>query len=328
VSPAPQMPARAQAGRSSVVIATRNEGAMLMMTVRSVLDHAEGRDVEIVVVDDGSTDGSTVSLGRDPRVRVVAGRELGIPAARNLGAAHATGDMVVFLDAHCRVSRTWLDELRAALEPPDVALAGPSFTRLEAPEPRGCGMTWVSPRLETAWIEPPEDDRPCEIPFAPGGCQAYTAESLRHVGGFDEGMTRWGFEDIEISLRAWRLGYRVMGVPAAVVAHHFRDERGFEVEDSGVLRNYLRLVHLHFAPWRIERAVEALGAHPGLDRALDELARGDVLDVRAELEAVQVRDDDWFFAVFAPDLDELMSGARAGSRTLRDTALHAGIARG
>jgi hypothetical protein len=290
-------------GRSSVIVASRNEGGMLRMTVDSVLARAAGEDVEVVVVDDGSTDGSTAELPRDPRVRVVAGRELGIPAARNLGAAHATGDMLVFLDAHCRVAPGWLAALRAALAPPDVALAGPAFTQLDVPEPRGCGMAWVSQRLETAWIEPPADGDPFEIPFAPGGCQANTAESFARVGGFDEGMTRWGFEDIEVSLRAWRLGYRVVGAPRAEVAHHFRDARGFDVPEEGVLLNYLRMVHLHLAPWRIRRAVDALGDHPGLDRALRELARGDVLDVRAELEAVAVRDDDWFFAVFAPALD-------------------------
>jgi glycosyltransferase involved in cell wall biosynthesis len=289
-------------GLCSVVIATRNEGEMLHRTVASVLDDTAYAPIEVVVVDDGSTDGSTAGLDGDGSVRVVRGHELGAPGARNLGAAHARGEYLVFLDAHCRVSPAWLDVMLAALEPPDVAVVGPTFTRLDAPEPRGCGMTWVSPQLETAWILPPGHGQPSEVPFAPGGCQAYRARTFGLVGRFDDGMTRWGFEDVEICLRAWLLGYRVLGASRAVVAHHFRDQRAFDVPGEGVLFNFLRLVHLHFAPWRIESAIRAIGPYPGLEAVLADLMGSDVLDLRAELEAVRVRSDDWFFSMMAPSI--------------------------
>jgi GT2 family glycosyltransferase len=288
-------------GLCSVVIATRNEGEMLRSTVASVLNDTAYSPIEVVVVDDGSTDDSCLGLD-DDRVAIVRGHELGAPGARNLGAAHARGEYLVFLDAHCRVSANWLDVLVAALEPPDVAVVGPTFTKLDAAEPRGCGMTWTSPRLETAWIVPPDDGRPSEVPLAPGGCQAYRARTFALVGRFDDGMTPWGFEDVEICLRAWLLGYRVLGASRATVAHHFRDKRGFDVPNEGVLVNYLRLIHLHFAQWRIAHAIRAIGPYPGLDDALARLARSDVLDLRAELEAVRVRTDDWFFSVFAPSI--------------------------
>lgn len=295
---------------------------MLHRTVASVLDDSAHRHVEVLVVDDGSTDGSCDRLRPDGRLRLLRGRELGAPLARNLGAAHARGDYLMFLDAHCDVSPGWLDALMEALAPADVAIASPAFTRLEAPEPRGCGMTWINARLETAWIEPPDHGRPAEVPFAPGGCQAFRAETFRRVGRFDDGMTRWGFEDIEISLRAWLLGYRVMGAPMATVAHHFRERRGFDVPDLGVLFNYLRMVHLHFAPWRIDAAIDALGPYPSLGHALAQLARSDVLQLRAELEAVRVRSDDWFFAALAPHLEPTAPRAprRSGSGRSRSAA--------
>ena len=298
-------------GLCSVVVATRDEGAMLGATVASVLGESEYPSIEVVVVDDGSTDGSCEGLARDERVRVLRGRALGIPTARNLGAAHARGEYLVFLDAHCRVSPGWLDALIAVLAAPDVAIAAPGITSLGVPDRTGCGMTWVSPLLETAWIESDAGDRATPVPFAPGGCQAYRARTFDRVGRFDDGMTMWGFEDIEISLRAWLLGYRVVGAPSATVVHQFREQRDFEVPDIGVLFNYLRLVHLHFAPWRVEQAIAALGSYPSLDRALWRLAASDVLELRAELEAVRVRDDDWFFASFMPHLAQ---GAAATSR--------------
>jgi len=115
-------------------------------------------------------------------------------------------------------------------------------------------------------------------------------------------MTRWGFEDVEISLRAWLLGYRVVGVPAALVAHDFRQQRNFEVLGEDVLYNYLRLLHLHFSPARIAHLLAVMAQHDGVGAALQRLLQSDVLELRRELEAVRVHDDDWFFATFAPTL--------------------------
>jgi GT2 family glycosyltransferase len=266
------------------------------------LEDSDYPSLEVVVVDDGSTDGSPAALPDDPRVRLIRLGGAGLSKARNAGAAYARGEYLVFLDAHCSVSPDWLDVLVDALCPADVALAGPSVTPLESPGRRACGMTWVNRRLETAWFEPPGGDRPYEVPFVPGGCQAYRARTFELVGRFDEGMRLWGYEDIEICLRAWLLGYRVVGAPAATVAHLFREQRDFEVPDYGVLLNFLRLVHLHLAPWRVEAAIRAIGDYPSLASALREVASAELLDRRARLEAVRVRDDDWFFEVFMPRL--------------------------
>jgi hypothetical protein len=66
--------------------------------------------------------------------------------------------------------------------------------------------------------------------------------------------------------------------------------------------NYLRLVHLHFAPWRVEAAIGSIGEYPSLNRALQEVTTPELLERRAELEAVRVHDDDWFFETFMPRL--------------------------
>jgi GT2 family glycosyltransferase len=288
--------------RCSVVIPSCNEGEMLRRTVQSVLAQPCERAVDVVVVDDGSTDGSCDAVGHLPDVRVVRGRGLGVPGARNAGAAAATGDVLIFLDGHCRVTPGWADRLAQALAPADVAIAAPAITELEDDGQRGCGMVWTNRRLETAWIEASAGGPPFVVPFAPGGCQAFRAETFGLVGRFDEGMTRWGFEDIEISLRSWLLGYRVLGVPDAVVGHQFRESRGFDVADSGVLFNFLRMIHLHFTRERIARTIRALGAYPGLAEAMARLQESDVLELRAELFAVRPRHDAWFFSAMAPHL--------------------------
>lgn len=291
-------------GLVSIIIPTRNEGEMLHMTIESILDTTSGDDFEVIVVDDGSTDGSCTRYSRPGSgVRVVTTSGVGVPRARNLGADHALGEVLVFLDAHCRVSPNAFDLLRRGLEAPGVAVMGPTFTRLEQPEPKGCGMKWRNHRLETVWFRPQSSQRPYAVPFTPGGCQAFRQSVFNAIGRFDEGFGQWGFQDIEICLRAWLLGYRVMVTANAVVAHHFRDARGFEVADETVVYSFLRLIHLHFSPSRIRRCLRAISPYPGLEQAMDTLYETDIFEVRAAVQFRRRFDDDWFFEVFHPELN-------------------------
>jgi GT2 family glycosyltransferase len=288
----------------SVVIPTCNEGDMLRMTVDSITACTTYPEFEIVIVDDGSTDGSCdayrAGIAGD-RTRVVDGGGVGIPRARNLGEEHARGAYVVFLDAHCRVSANWLDLFALALRRRDTAIVGPTFTRLEQAEPKGCGMTWLNHKLEKTWFVPLPTDKPYEVPITPGGCQAFRRDTFRAIGRFDEGFTKFGFQDVEICLRAWLLGYRVMVNPAVEIAHHFRTERNYEVDDSGIVYNFLRLIHTHFDPARVRRCLRAIGPYPNLERELDRLYESDVFKLRAELATARVRDDRWFFRHFVPE---------------------------
>lgn len=83
----------------SVVIPTRNRLPLLAQTLHTVL--AQDADIEVIAVDDGSTDGTPEWLAahRDPRVATVRHAEArGLPAARNAGLAAAAGDWVAFVD--------------------------------------------------------------------------------------------------------------------------------------------------------------------------------------------------------------------------------------
>lgn len=84
----------------SVVIPTYNVGELVREAVGSVLRQTHG-DVEVLVVDDGSTDDSIASISdlRDSRLRIIRQNNRGLSAARNTGFRHSTGTYVAFLDA-------------------------------------------------------------------------------------------------------------------------------------------------------------------------------------------------------------------------------------
>ena len=107
----------------SVVVPSYNEGPYLLQTVDSLLQSLPA-DGELIVVDDRSTDGSAEFLaGRDRRVRRLRpAARLGAVASRNLGAAEARGELLVFSDAHVTVAGGWAEELRPALRRPRAEL--------------------------------------------------------------------------------------------------------------------------------------------------------------------------------------------------------------
>src|SRR4051794_11608632 len=156
-------------GMFSIVIPALNE-PLLAMTTNSILSQTRYPHYEIIVVDDGSSDGSTDFYERypNPRIRLIRDKGLGVARARNLGAAHAQGEYLVFLDGHCMVSPDWLHCFAEALAEPDVAVAGPSFVRLHHPEPRGCGMFWPDYTLDPSWFEPVEGRGIYEVPLTTG----------------------------------------------------------------------------------------------------------------------------------------------------------------
>src|SRR5437016_11335304 len=108
----------------SVIVVTRNEGAELHRTIENLRDTLPSRS-EIIIVDDGSTDGSTARYRRR-----IAAAGLGVARARNLGAAHSKGDLLVFADAHIRLGRDWWKPLAEVLQNPKIAAASPAVTHL------------------------------------------------------------------------------------------------------------------------------------------------------------------------------------------------------
>ena len=218
-----------------------------------------GIDFEILVLDNGSTDGTAEwmraeVLPRHPRVRLVASPvNLGFCAGNNRLVAEAAGDAVAFLNNDTRPRRGWLRALVAALAaaPPDVAAVSGlivdwSGERLDF----GRGLVTFDGHafqldfrrpLATARV-PAEGE---ELPFACGGNMLVRRASFLAAGGFDEDYFAY-LEDVDLGWRLWSGGERILCAPDAVVHHRSSAtsdllglyNRGFLFERNAFLTAY------------------------------------------------------------------------------------------
>lgn len=98
---------RKVADRISVVVISRNEGNELKRTVEN-FDDTLPPGGEIIVIDDGSTDGSASTVAkRRGRIKLHRVDGYGVARARNFGARQARGDVIVYADAHLRLEPYW-----------------------------------------------------------------------------------------------------------------------------------------------------------------------------------------------------------------------------
>ncbi len=281
----------------SVVIITRNEGAELERTVRNVRRTLPARRREVIVVDDGSTDGSVARLRALRDVRVTRSEGIGVANARNLGASAATGDVIVFCDAHMTLPPRWDRALVEPLESRQVGATAPGIYSVTQPTRRGFGLYLAGPELRARWWAYPGPS-PTRVPVLPGCFLAMRREVFDATGGFDPGMRQLGGNDNELSLRLWLLGYDLLVVPTIEAGHLFRTRIPFDATWAAVVHNRLRTAFVHFREERIERVVDALRAYQAFPSGLAMTAAGDMFARRAQLHARRQRSDDWFFEAF------------------------------
>ncbi len=198
----------------SVVICAYNAAA----TLDECLRHTCALDfpgLEILVVDDGSTDETAAIVGRHPRARLVAIAHAGLSAARNEGLRAASGDLIAYLDADAYPTPEWPYFLALAFDGPKVAGAGgpnlappsdPPGAHLVARAPGGPVHVLVS------------NDRAEHVP----GCNmAFWREALVGLGGFDPVFETAG-DDVDLCWRLLDRGWEIGFHPSAVVWHHRR----------------------------------------------------------------------------------------------------------
>jgi GT2 family glycosyltransferase len=280
------------------VIITRNEGAELRETVTNILATLPRNQREVIVVDDSSTDNSTEFLRELPEVLVLPSTGLGVARARNYGASRATGDVILFADAHVRAPAGWHEPLLDALREETIGAVAPGIYSMAEPKRRGFGLNVTGPDLHTSWRHKPGSE-PQPVPVLPGGFLAMRRETFQRSGGYDGDMRQLGGNDAELSCRLWLLGYRLLVVPEIEVGHLFRTATPYPSTWASVVHNRLRTAFVHFGRERVERVLHALRSYESFPAAMAMMLDANVYSRRAEIARVRQFDDDWFFRQFA-----------------------------
>jgi GT2 family glycosyltransferase len=220
-----------------VVIPCRNE----VRWIRDLLDALRAQDRqpdEIVVVDDGSSDGTADAVGQWRQehagmpVRVVPGRGRGVAAAVNTGIAELTTEAVVRLDGHCRPAADYVRRTVELLDQPSVGVAGGAWTiqpgaqtiearaiAIAGQHPLGSGgALYRSAPVASAKLQVAS----CDVDTVPFG--AFRRDLWKELGGLDERL--YTNEDYDFNFRVRDRGLRVMLDPSIRCTYYARPTIG------------------------------------------------------------------------------------------------------
>ena len=213
----------------TVVIPNYNGRDHLESCLASVLAGSMSGDrVEIVVVDNGSRDGSADWVERRfPGVRVVRhGENRGFTGAIKAGVAAGNGDILAFLNNDTRVHERWLERLVTALDsaPPTVATVTGKIVSWDGSKMdfwRGA-LTFDGHAFQLDFGRPlsavAESEKSGELPFPCGGNMAVRRVAWEAMGGFDPSFFAYT-EDVDFGWRCWSAGWDHRYEPGAVIHH-------------------------------------------------------------------------------------------------------------
>ncbi len=212
--------------RASVVVVSYNSRSYLGACLAS-LQSDLGPDDELIVIDNGSTDGSAELVAQQfPDARLIRAENTGYAGGNNRGAAIACGDYLVFINPDTVVQAGAIDALVAPLaKGGEVALTTARITLLSQPEiVNACGNTVHYTGLaycRGAGRPAAEYAASAEVDAVSGAAFAIRRSVFEELGGFDEQFFMY-VEDTDLSLRARLAGYRCWYTAEARVLHDYR----------------------------------------------------------------------------------------------------------
>ncbi|CAH8852877.1 unnamed protein product [Trichobilharzia szidati] len=294
----------------SIIIISHNENALILKnTLESILNSTtylmlNNNIEEIILIDDYSDppiDDYIASMSK--LIRILRNPErMGLIKSRMNGARNASGDILVFLDAHVETLDRWLEPLVVQLinlrqqsrsqhhrhrqseqfegsreEEQDQGITKPLYDAthfIVSPVIISSSDTMDYNNIEDnfyvggfSWdlifrwhhasndskpqpsIDPYHLIRPRQTPALAGGIYAVWRDDFFHYGGYDEEMSIWGGENIELSLRTWMCHGQIEIVPCSRVGHLFRDKHPYTFpagKEFTILRNHKRTVLVWF----------------------------------------------------------------------------------
>src|SRR3984957_7543419 len=246
---------------ATAVIPNWNGRDLLEKYLPSVVEaFSPNRDNEIIVVDNGSTDGSVEYIRTAfPQVNVVAlETNFGFGGGSNAGFRAARNRVVVLLNSDMRVAPDFLQPLLDGFRDPGVfAVSCQIFFSDPAKLREETGLTqgwWEDGGLRVPHrIAPAVTDLfPCF--YGGGGSCAFDREKFLELGGFDRLLEPFYLEDGDLGYMAWKRGWKVLYQPGSVVYHEHRGTIGKRFSEEYIQdvlkKNYLLFCWKNIHEWR------------------------------------------------------------------------------
>ncbi len=217
----------------SIIVPTFNGTRRIGACLVALLRQNTRREFEIVVVDDGSTDGTAAVVNGFSAVRLIHQANAGPAAARNRGAREARGSIVLFTDDDCIPAPNWIEAMHAPFNDPEIVGAKGAYRTLQT-------------RAIARFVQIEYEDkyrvmaREQDIDFIDTYSAGFRRDRFLQVGGYDTSFPVACAEDVELSYRMAARGWKMKFVPDAVVYHTHPDR----------LVSYLRKKY-KFAFWRM-----------------------------------------------------------------------------
>lgn len=281
----------------SVIITAYNEGKEVVRTIESVRASARA-DHEIILVDDGSTDGSCEGL-EALGVRVIRHpQRVGVACSRDVGTKAAAGEVFAFLDAHQRVGPGCLDRC-AELAAINAAIACPPCRPLGRRYPVSYGSLFrLCPKRgffsgEYRIRRPRQEVTRISGLRSPG--YVIPRRTYERVGWISQ-LRGWGATDYSVALKAFFTDVDILHVNTNAIEHLFRKKIPYETNWQRVWRNHALIARVCFddRTWNRYWLPQVFRANLTID-FLEEM---DSPDVRAEHDrfmALKVRPDREFW---------------------------------
>ena len=246
---------------ASAIVLAHGAEPFLERCVRALSD--DPAVAEVVVVDNQAAPGPVEAVGVLPRVRVLTpGSNLGFAGGCDYAAEHADGDVLVFVNSDAIVQPGAVAALAGVWQTRGRArgsdrLSGRQSRRCSTPPGTRCTSSCSRGSDGLGEPAPPIDAPAPEVASVTGVAFAVRREVWDELGGFDAQYFAY-CEDVDLSMRAWQAGYRVVVDPSAVVWHHYDYAR---TPTKHYLLERNRLINLMTLP---ERRTRRLVAAPAL----------------------------------------------------------------
>lgn len=264
--------------RASLIVLNYQGEEVLGDCVRSLLE-ASTDDDEIIVVDNGSTDGSLDLVEDHHRIHKIRLEENTYIFGLNVGLAQAQGEFVAFLNNDMTVEPDFVDACLAPFHGTrDVFAVCPRILQPSGDE-QGSRTAGFWSRGLIFYRPLPHSGQVGDCFFAVGGQSFYERQKLLEIGSIDPLLWPMYHEDVELSYRAWQHGWRVLYQPEAV-AHHLGGHSSKKVFTQRQLRSFVRQNEFLIV-WKNVRDPDLLAQHlfflPG--RLVFAVAKGDLATV-------------------------------------------------